>query len=115
MVVWQKAMELVGEIYSLTGRLPKIETYILSSQMLRAAISIPSNIAEGYRRSHKQEFLQFLAIAIGSAGELETQVIIAKKQYPQLDYRKIDGLLDEIQRILYVFIKKLKENQTVGV
>ncbi len=108
LVVWQKAMDLVSEVYKITGQFPKFEVYILTSQMLRAAISIPSNIAEGYRRGHRPEFIQFLFIAIASASELETQIIIAKRQYPQIDSTIAEGLLDEIHKMLHVLIKKLK-------
>ena len=76
--VWQKAMQLVKEIYILTDNFPKDEVYGLRSQMERAAVSIPSQIAEGYLRSHKKEYLHFLSISLGSAAELETQVIICK-------------------------------------
>lgn len=67
-------MELVKEIYRITKLMPKTEMYVLVSQMLRAAISIPSNIAEGFKRNHRNEYKQFLAIANASAGELETQI-----------------------------------------
>jgi len=97
LIVWQKSIELVNEIYG------------LSSQMQRAAVIIPSNIAEGYRRNHRAEFIQFLAIAISSAAELETQLIICKQQYTDIDYSKAEALLDEIQRMLYVMISKLKD------
>ena len=76
--------------------------------MLRAAISIPSNIAEGYRRGHRPEFIQFLSIAIASAAELETQLIISKRQYSGISYSKAESLLEEIRKMLYVLIKKLK-------
>ncbi|GAJ04402.1 unnamed protein product, partial [marine sediment metagenome] len=72
-------MELVVEIYKLTDKFPRSELYGLTSQKRRAAVSIPSNIAEGYVRKHRQEYIQFLRIAFGSGGELETQVIIAKR------------------------------------
>lgn len=106
---WIKAIDLVKEVYNITDKFPKTELYILTNQMLRAAISIPSNIAEGYRRGHRLEYIQFLSIAIASAAELETQLIIAKNRYLQLDYKKAEYLLDEIQRLLYVTIKKLKQ------
>ena len=111
LTVWNKAIELVKEIYIITDKFPKTELYILVSQMLRAAISIPSNIAEGYRRSHRLEYIQFLSIAIASAAELETQLIIAKNKYPQAGYEKAELILDEIQRLLYVTIRSLKENK----
>ena len=74
--VWQKAMNLVIETYKLCKYLPKEETYALSDQMRRAAVSIPSNIAEGQARKNKKEFIHFLYIAQGSIAELQTQLEI---------------------------------------
>ena len=79
--VWQKSIELVKEIYQVTNQLPKPELYGLSSQMRRAAVSIASNIAEGYKRKNRGEYLQFLNIANASTAELETQIIIVKEIY----------------------------------
>ena len=70
--VWQKSIELVKEIYALTRKFPKSETFGLANQMQRAAVSIPSNIAEGHTRQHTGEFRQFLFTALGSAAELDT-------------------------------------------
>ncbi len=75
--IWQKGIETVKDIYILTKRFPKEELYGLTSQMRRSAVSIPSNIAEGFRRYHNKEYRQFLYIALGSCAELETQIIIA--------------------------------------
>ena len=75
--VWKIAVNFAKEIYQLTTRFPASEVYGLTSQVRRAAISIPSNIAEGQGRNSVREFRQFLAIALGSLGELETQLIIA--------------------------------------
>jgi four helix bundle protein len=75
--VWQQAVELVTHIYKATKNFPKEEIYCLAVQMRRAAISIPSNIAEGAGRSSRKEYAQFLVIANGSCCELETQIIIA--------------------------------------
>ncbi len=108
LIVWQKSMELVSEIYKISKQLPKSETYILVSQMLRAAIAIPSNIAEGYKRNHKLEYIQFLGIANASAAELDTQLLIAKSQYTMINYTHALALLDEVQRMLYTLIVKLK-------
>jgi len=74
--IWQKGIEVVKDIYTLTKNLPKEELYGLTSQMRRSAVSIPSNIAEGFRRYHNKEYKQFLYIAMGSCAELETQIII---------------------------------------
>jgi four helix bundle protein len=78
LVVWQKAMELVTEIYKATERFPKEEIYGLTSQLRRAAISVPSNIAEGQGRLTKKEFHHFLGYARGSLLEMETQLLIAQ-------------------------------------
>jgi len=74
--IWQKGIEVVKDIYILTKKFPKEELYGLTSQMRRSAVSIPSNIAEGFRRYHNKEYKQFLYIALGSCAELETQIII---------------------------------------
>ncbi|MEW6408262.1 MAG: four helix bundle protein [Patescibacteria group bacterium] len=108
LIVWKKSISLVKEVYLLTGKFPKSELFISVSQMRRCAISIPSNIAEGYKRKNTTEFLQFLRITDGSAAELETQIIIAKELFKNLDYSKVDNLLEEIQKMLSVLIKKLE-------
>lgn len=79
LIVWQKSMLLVIEIYKLVRFLPKEETYGLSDQMRRAAVSIPSNISEGNSRESQKEFLHFLSIAQGSNAELETQLLICQQ------------------------------------
>ena len=78
LIVWQKSIELVIQIYKATKSFPK-EVYWLSSQMQRADVSVPSNIAEGHERNSSKEFVQFLYISRGSLAELETQVLIAEK------------------------------------
>jgi len=79
LIVWQKSIDLVVKIYDITKNFPKEEKFNLISQMQRAATSIPSNISEGAGRNTNAWFKQFLTIAIGSAHELETQIIISKK------------------------------------
>ena len=106
--VWKKSIDLVDEVYIITRQFPKTEAYGLCSQMQRSAVAIPSNIAEGYKRNHRLEFIQFLGIANASTAELETQLIISKRQYPMLDYKKAELLLVEIQKMLHVLIIKLK-------
>jgi len=109
LVVWQKAMDLVIEIYALTAQFPKEELYGITSQMKRAAVSIPSNIAEGRRRGTKKEFAQFLRIAFGSASELETQMEISKRLLltSKLNYGRAESFLVEVQKMLYVIINKM--------
>lgn len=110
LMVWQKSMDLVEEIYLLTAGFPKEEIYGLTSQMRRSAISIPSNIAEGQRRRNIKEFLQFLRIAYGSASELETQILICKRliNLKLLNYDNADNLLTEIHKMLNVMLKNLQ-------
>ena len=79
LVAWQKAMDLVEEIYLITKSFPKEEVYGLSSQLRRSAVSVPSNIAEGHCRNGRREFVHHLSIALGSLGEAETQLRIAER------------------------------------
>ena len=79
LIVWQKAMILVEAVYRATNDFPKTEIYGLTSQIRRAAVSIPSNIAEGQGRSTTRDFLHFLSVAQGSLMEVETQITIAKR------------------------------------
>jgi four helix bundle protein len=98
--VWQKAIDFVTEIYKLTEEFPKEEIYGLVSQMRRAAVSIPSNIAEGAARASKAEFRKFLAIAQGSISELETQIIISGKLGFCSNHESLLSELDEISRMI---------------
>ncbi len=108
LLVWQKAIDFVVEIYRVTAELPKDELYGISQQMRRAAVSIPSNIAEGQHRKNLKEFLQFLRISYGSGAELETQLIIAEKLYPKINFTKSKDMLNEIQKMLTGLIQKLE-------
>lgn len=108
LIVWQKSMELVKLVYAITELLPKQEQFILISQMLRAAISIPSNIAEGWSRNRKFEFIRFFEIAYASSAELETQLLISKDKYQKLDYTKALDLITEVQKILSKMIQNQK-------
>lgn len=93
LVAWQVSVAFVGDIYRLTETFPAKETYGLTSQIRRAAISVPSNIAEGAERTTKREFAHYLSMARGSLSEIDTQRIIAK----QLDYIDDD---EEVQQKL---------------
>jgi four helix bundle protein len=108
--VWQKAIELVVAIYELTENFPKEEVFGITSQMRRAAISIPSNIAEGKMRGGDIEFKRFLLIAFGSGGEIETLLEISKKlpKMTNLNYSKVDVLLEEVMKMLNSLIGKLE-------
>lgn len=111
LIVWQKAMGLVKIIYCLTDQFPKDELYGLASQMQRSAVAIPSNIAEGYLRGHKKEYVQFLLIALGSAAELETQLLICKSlpKFKQIDFSEAESLVSEIMKMLYVMIERIRK------
>lgn len=108
LIVWQKSMELVKQLYQVTQTFPKEELYGITSQMRRAAVSIPSNIAEGYGRGHDKELIQFLYISLGSASELETQLIISNDilLLPNEIYDKLSSLNNEIIRMLSSLINK---------
>ncbi len=110
LIVWQKASILALKVCRLTGSFPKEEIFGLTSQMRRAAISIPSNIAEGRSRNTRRDFVQFLRIALGSAAELQSQLDIAEKLslVDKLTYNESDGLIVEIMRMLSTMISKLK-------
>lgn len=108
LTVWQRAMELVKETYLVTGHFPRSELYGLVNQMRRSAVSIPSNIAEGEKRKTTKDFLLFLRMADGSAAELETQVLIAKSLYTDINFFRQENLLTEVQKMLNAIIKKLE-------
>src|SRR3990167_10529527 len=108
LIVWQKSMQLVEAVYALTERFPTSEQFGLISQMRRCAVSIPSNIAEGRKRSTRKDYRKFLIISYGSGGELETQVEIVK-HLPfgkNLDFTKVDSLLEEVMKMLNVILQK---------
>jgi len=107
--IWQKGIEIVEDSYRLTKIFPKEEAYGLTSQIRRASVSIPSNIAEGFKRYHNKEYKQFLFIALGSLAELETQLIIAKKLnfINQQDLQDVFVKIDYLSRMISVLMKKL--------
>ena len=108
--VWTNSINLVTMIYQVTSDFPKEELFGITSQMRRAAVSIPSNIAEGAARNSKKEFNNFLSIALGSASELETQILISRN----LNYlnsnnsEKLLNDLNEIQKMIQGLMKNLK-------
>lgn len=109
LLVWQKAMDLVVEIYNITKLLPKEETYCISDQLRRSAVSVPSNIAEGQSRNSVKEFIQFLAIARGSLAELETQLIICERvnMITINDIIKAQDLSSEVGKMINGLISNL--------
>jgi len=111
LIVWQKSYKLACEIYKTAGRFPKNEMYGLTSQIKRSAVSIPSNIAEGYGRQFSREYKQFLSIAYGSLCELETQYLLS------IDLKLVDGsenielLMKEVGSKLYRMLNPVEKNQ----
>lgn len=108
LIVWQKSLTLAKEIYRLVDLLPARENYALADQMRRSAISIPSNIAEGSRRSGKKDYAHFVSIAHGSLAELETQILIAKDRYPKIPFASLEKSIDEISRMLLMLGRSLR-------
>ena len=111
--VWNKGIDIVDKVYEFTKTFPKDEQYGLASQMRRAAVSVPSNIAEGFSRGHTPEYIQFIKIALGSLAELETQFVIAQRR-KYLNKRLSDGLADDIDhegKMLMNLIKSLEKRR----
>lgn len=109
--IWHRGIRLVEQTCKSTRGFPREEIYGLTSQIRRAAVSYPSNIAEGAARSSKKEFVQFLYVSLGSLSEVETQLILAQK----LEYVKTDELLQEVEalrRMTLNFIKYLKSKNS---
>jgi len=113
--VWQKSMDLAESIYGLTARFPREETYGLTAQMRRAAVSIPSNIAEGYGREQPGYVAQFLRIALGSTRELETQLklIVRLKLATEEHSREASSLCDEIGRMLRSLLRTVEAGSKI--
>ena len=113
LIVWQKSMQMVKELYSITRDFPKEEIYGLTSQIRRSAVSVPSNIAEGYGRNSTNDYIRFLQIACGSLYELQTQMEIAVN----LNYlskeksESIFKLSNEIERMLNSLLRKLTNHK----
>jgi four helix bundle protein len=107
--VWQKGIEIVDKIYAVTAGFPKDEIYGLVTQMRKADVSIPSNVAEGFVRHHTKEYKQFLYISLGSCAELETQLIIAdrRKYIRKKDLEELTEDVNHETRMLVSLINKL--------
>lgn len=105
--VWQRAMDLVEEVYTLSNDFPQTEIYGLTNQVRRAAVSVPSNIAEGAARNSTKEFIQFLYISLGSLAELETQLLLAER-LKFISATPVDNL-SEIKKMLIGLIKNPKQ------
>jgi len=113
LLVWQHAIELTTEIYKLTASFPSAERFGLTNQMRRAAVSTASNIAEGYGRATKGEYIQFLGHARGSCSELETQLVIARNlgfgTSPNLETS--EALCHDVSRLLSALMNSLRAKQ----
>lgn len=107
LIVWQKSIDLVVDIYKVTKSFPKEEVYGLSSQIRRSVVSIPSKIAEGYGRHSEKELIHFLFISLGSASEFETQLLISYRLglLTDVDYFGLNRSISEIIRMLSALIK----------
>jgi four helix bundle protein len=112
LIIWQKGIEIVKKIYHLTKQFPTQEKYGIISQMTRAAVSISANIAEGSSRDSDKDYARFLQLALGSAFELETYLVIVKEmQWASADeIIQIELILEEEIKMIHSFIKKLKAN-----
>ena len=110
LIVWQKAMSVAEDIYKITKHFPSEEKFGLTSQIRRAVVSIPSNIAEGQARKSSKEFKQFLYIAKASNAEVETQIELAfrLKFINKEDYNLIVSKCDEISKMLQSLVSKIK-------
>lgn len=111
LIIWKKAINLVTEIYLITGLYPDKERFNLISQINRAAVSIPSNIAEGAGRNSDKEFVQFLAIAHASSYELETQLIVSNNlgYVKQENLNKLLESIEELQKMNFALQQKFKK------
>lgn len=109
LIAWQKAYSLVLDIYKLSKKFPRHELYGFTSQICRAAISVPGNIAEGYERQRRREYIRFLIIAKGSLGELETYILLAKDlgYISTLECGSVDMKRKEVAKILNGLIRSL--------
>lgn len=107
--IWKRSVELCVICYQLTKHFPQSELYGLTSQIRRSAVSVPSNIAEGYGRTYKNEYVRFLQIALGSLRELDTQLIIAKRVGLAEPELFIDAMneVEEMQKIMVTTLQKL--------
>lgn len=110
--VWEKAHHLALEVYRVTATFPKGETFGLTSQMRRAAVSVPSNVAEGCGRHGQRELTRFLQVAGGSASELEYQLLLSKElgYISEADHRSLKDQVRQIRRMIAAFTETLRGN-----
>ncbi len=110
--IWKRSIVVVEDIYKITKNFPKEEIYGLTSQLRRSAVSIPSNIAEGFARFYNKEYRQFLFISLGSCAELSTQIIIALRlgYFENKEANQLLNEIDEVSKMTMSLIKKLNTN-----
>lgn len=110
LLAWQKSLTLAKKVYQVTGNFPTEERFGLVNQMRRCAVSIPSNIAEGYGRGSDKELLRFLYVALGSSNELETQLILSLELsfMKEEDSRMLQGLNTEVNKMILSLIYRRK-------
>ena len=111
LIVWQKSLQFVKRIYTVTASFPRREIYGLSSQLRRAAVSVPSNISEGAARSGSKEFIKFLNVSRASLAEVETQILISNELGFIGDSARLMQDLKEIERMLNSLITSLRQRQ----
>jgi four helix bundle protein len=109
--VWKRAIDLVTQVYSVSKHYPRDEQFGLASQIRRAAVSIPSNIAEGAARNSSKEFVQFLYIALGSCSEVETQLVISGN----LGYAYDENVYNNLQQIKKMIIGLIKKRKNENI
>jgi four helix bundle protein len=111
LIVWQRAIELTKTVYEETKSFPRDEQFGLTSQIRRAAVSIPSNIAEGQARGQSGDFCRFICIALGSAAELHTQLILAQQlgYIGGIESKSLEQRIIEIRRMLYSLLARLSK------
>jgi four helix bundle protein len=116
LIVWQRSIELTEAVYKLTAKFPEAERFGLTNQMRRASVSIASNIAEGYGRSTKGEYVQFLGHARGSCSELETQIVIANKLGfgAATNLQSSESLCNDAGRLLGALMKSMRLKQSTA-
>jgi four helix bundle protein len=112
LIIWQKGIEIVKKVYHLSKQFPAQEKFGITSQMTRAAVSISANIAEGSSRDSDKDYARFLQLALGSAFELQTYLVIVKEmQWVSIDeIIQVELILEEEIKMIHSFIKKLKAN-----
>jgi four helix bundle protein len=113
LIVWQKAIHLAKEAYGIAGRLPAAERFGLASQLQRAAVSVPSNIAEGQSRRNPREFRQFLFHALGSLAEIDTQLVLAHElgYLGSGDTEVAHALIEELRKMTHTLVTRLPDRR----